>query len=195
VAERTGGAVPVHAMTAEPSAWVCRWAAAAEARPGRRALDLACGSGRHLRWLAARGWAVHGVDRVAAALEPLRALGEVTVADLESGPWPLGGRGYDLVVVTNYLWRPRFAELLATVDASGWWVHETFAEGHEAIGRPSNPDFLLRPGELLHVAGAAGLRVIGYEDGYVESPARFVQRIAAVREIPAGGESPARWRL
>jgi SAM-dependent methyltransferase len=201
----------------EPSPWVCRWAAAAETSgpvdgpagdpaAGRRALDLACGSGRHLRWLAARGWQVHGVDRDAAALETLRgqlnagreAAGfeqaELEVADLESGPWPLAGRCYDLVIVTNYLWRPRWAELLATVAPGGWWVHETFAQGHETVGRPSNPDFLLRPGELLAVAASAGLRVIGYEDGYVEPPARFVQRIAAVRPGPPG-PAPDRWHL
>lgn len=180
---------------APPSPWVCRWASAAEAAgSGRRALDLACGGGRHLRWLAARGWQVHGVDRDAAAVEPLRGLGRVDVVDLEDGPWPLAGQAYDLVVVTNYLWRPRWTELLATVDTGGWWVHETFALGHETVGRPSRPDFLLRPGELLEVAAASGLRVIGYEDGFVESPARFVQRIAAVRPGPSTG-APPRWRL
>jgi SAM-dependent methyltransferase len=181
--------------TSEPSPWVTRWAGAAADGAGRRALDLACGSGRHLRWLSQRGWHVTGVDRDAAAVEPLRTLGEIVVADLESGPWPLAGRRFDLVVVTHYLWRPTLPALLDLVDVDGWLVYETFAVGHETIGRPSNPDFLLRPGELLAVAASGGLQVIGFEDGYVSSPERFVQRLAAVRPGASEPGRPPRRRL
>ena len=180
----------------EASPWVRRWAASAEAScSGRQALDLACGSGRHVRWLADRGWQVLALDRDAAAVEPLKPIAEVLVADVESGPWPLIGRRFDLVVVTNYLWRPLMPALLDTVAEGGWLVYETFAVGHETIGRPSNPDFLLRPGELLGMATNGGLRVIGFEDGFVSSPERFVQRLAAVRERPRPATAPARWRL
>jgi SAM-dependent methyltransferase len=183
---------PAHAGLGAPSPWVQRWAALI--RPGGRVLDLACGSGRHLRWLAAMGFVVTGVDRDAAAVEPLRALAEVIVADLEGGPWPLAGRRFDAVVVTNYLWRPLFPAIRGALADGGLWLHETFAAGHETIGRPSRPDFLLQPGELLRQA--EGLRVLAYEDGFLEAPPRFVQRIAAVREAagaPAAG--PARYPL
>jgi SAM-dependent methyltransferase len=125
-------------------------------------LDVACGSGRHLAWLGAEGHRVCGIDRDAAALEAARArLGEGTAellhADLESAPWPLPGRRFDAVVVTNYLWRPLLPTLVASVAPRGLLLYETFAVGNETLGRPSNPDFLLRPGELLDaVRGRCG---------------------------------------
>ena len=166
----------MHAALPQPSPWVRRWAHLI--RPGGTVLDLACGSGRHLRWLAAQGLAVTGVDRDADALAPLQALGETLVADLENGPWPLAGRRFDAVVVTNYLWRPRFAELLATLADDGVLIYETFAAGNEALGKPSRPDFLLQRGELLRLA--AGLSVVAYEDGRLDDPPRCVQRLAAL---------------
>jgi SAM-dependent methyltransferase len=160
------------------SPWVRRWSALVPA--GARVLDVACGGGRHVRWFAERGCTVTGVDRDAAALEPLRALARVVVADLEAGAWPLPGETFDAVVVTNYLWRPLLPTIVGSVAAGGTLIYETFAVGNETVGRPSNPDFLLRPGELL--AAAQGLRVVAYEDGFVEPPPRFVQRLCAVRE-------------
>jgi SAM-dependent methyltransferase len=170
-----------------PSPWIARFGAALPA--GASVLDVACGSGRHLRWFAERGGRVAGVDRDAAAVEPLRGLGEIVVADIESGPWPFEGRRFDAVVVTNYLWRPLLPAIVAAVAEGGWLLYETFAAGNETVGKPSNPAFLLRPGELLDAA--AGLRVVAYEDGFLATPDRFVQRIAAVREAPVGG-APAR---
>jgi SAM-dependent methyltransferase len=178
-----------HASLA-PSPWVQRWSTLVPA--GGRVLDVACGSGRHLRWFAGRGCRVTGIDRDAAALAPLATLGETLVADIENGPWPLAGRRFDAVVVTNYLWRPLIPVLLDSVDDGGVLIWETFAVGNETVGKPSNPDFLLRPGELL--AATAPLRVVAYEDGFLDEPARFVQRIAAVRGGPPGGP-PARYPL
>lgn len=152
-------------------------------------LDVACGSGRHLRWLAQRGFRVTGVDRDAAALEPLRELAEVIVADLEAAPWPLPGRRFDAVLVTNYLWRPLLPTIVGSLDPAGVLLYETFADGQQTVGRPARPEFLLQPGELL--VAAAGLRVVAFEDGFLEAPARFVQRIAAV----AAGPGPTRWPL
>ena len=167
-------------MTA-PSEWVQRWARLIA--PGASVLDLACGSGRHVHWLAAQGFRVTGVDRDAQALAPLQAVAEVQVADLEApGPWPLAGRRFDAVVVTNYLWRPRFADVLSLLAADSVFIYETFAAGHAALGRPTRADFLLQPGELLERCSA--LRVVAYEDGRLENPARQVQRIAALGPQP-----------
>jgi SAM-dependent methyltransferase len=174
----------------EPSPWVRRWAALI--RPGGAVLDVACGSGRHLRWLASQGFAVTGVDRDAAAVEPLRALGEVVVADIENGPWPFAQRRFDAVVVTNYLWRPLLPALRGSLATGGVWIHETFAAGNQTVGRPSRPEFLLDPGELLEAA--RGLRVVAFEDGFLDHPPRFVQRIAAVAEA-AQQPSPPRYAL
>jgi len=170
---------------------VLRWSALLPA--GARVLDVACGSGRHLRWLAERGFAVTGVDRDAEALAPLRAVAEIVVADLEAGPWPLAGRRFDAVVVTNYLWRPLLPTLVASLAEDGVLIYETYAHGQQSVGRPTNPDYLLQPGELL--AAAAGLRIVAYEDGYVEPPPRFVQRLCALRESAASAATPRRWRL
>jgi SAM-dependent methyltransferase len=152
-------------------------------------LDLACGSGRHVRWLAAQGFAVTAVDRDAAAVEALHAIAQVHVADLEGAPWPLPGARFDAVVVTNYLWRPLWPDLLASLDGGGMLIYETFADGNQSVGKPSRPDFLLRHGELLQVV--RDLRIVAYEDGFLDTPPRFVQRIAAV----AGTDGQARYPL
>jgi len=135
-------------------------------------LDLACGSGRHARLLAARGYTVLAVDRDAGALAGLHGMPAVTTAqmDLEGDGWPLAGREFSGIVVTNYLWRPRLADLFAMLAPGGVLIYETFMLGNEAYGKPSNPDFLLRPGELRALALAAGLREIAFAEGYVASP-------------------------
>lgn len=165
------------------SHWVRRWSHLVA--PGATVLDVACGSGRHLRWFAQRGCRVTGVDRDAAALAALAGTGELVNADIEAGPWPFAGRRFDAVLVTNYLWRARLHDIVASVGAGGVLIYETFGMGNETVGKPSNPAFLLRPGELLQAA--AGLRVIAYEDGYETQPPRFVQRIVAIRDDAAPG--------
>jgi SAM-dependent methyltransferase len=165
---------------------VRRWAPLI--RPGGRVLDLACGSGRHVRWLAAQGFAVTALDRDAAAVEPLRAIAQVVVADLEGAPWPLPGQRFDALVVTNYLWRPLWPDLLASLDGGGVLIYETFADGNQRVGKPSRPDFLLRHGELLQVT--QDLRIVAYEDGFLDTPPRFVQRIAAVAGADGGRRYP-----
>ena len=146
-------------------------------------LDVACGSGRHVRWMAAQGFAVTGVDRDAAALAGLAACARIVVADLECGPWPMAGQRFDAVIVTNYLWRPLWPALLSSLADGGVLIYETFALGNEAFGKPSNPDFLLRPGELLDAC--RGLRVVAYEDGLLGDPLRRIQRIVAVNQPAA----------
>lgn len=173
----------------KPSEWIRRWAHLAPA--GGSVLDVACGAGRHLRWMHGRGHAVTGIDRSQDALAPLGAFAETLCADIEAGPWPLAGRRFDVVIVTNYLWRPLLPSIVASVAPGGVLLYETFAAGNETVGRPARPDFLLAPGELLRAC--EGLRIVAFEDGWLPSPERFVQRVAAVREAP--GATPPRHPL
>ena len=176
--------------TEAPSDWVRRWSTLAPA--GSTALDVACGAGRHLRWMHQRGHPTVGVDRSADAVAACAAWGEIHCADIEDGPWPFAGRQFGAVIVTNYLWRPLLPLLVDSVAPGGVLIYETFASGNETVGRPARADFLLQPGELL--AASATLRTVAYEDGFVDAPARFVQRIAAVRET-AHPRQPVRYRL
>ena len=180
-----------HAALAAPSEWVQRWSHLAP--PGGRVLDVACGSGRHMRWFAGRGHPATGVDRSADALASAGAFGQTVLADIEGGPWPFAGQAFDAVVVTNYLWRARLPDIVQAVAPGGLLLYETFAQGNEQVGKPSRPDFLLAPGELLRAC--AGLRVVAYEDGFLARPERFVQRIAAVRAPRNPGETPPRYPL
>ncbi len=176
-----------------PADWLLRWAHLLPA--GGSVLDLACGSGRNLRWLAARGWRCTGVDRDAAALARSAGLAELLQADIESGPWPLADRQFDAVAIFNYLWRPLWPRILDALAPGGVLVYQTFADGNQMVGKPSRPDFLLQPGELL--ARCATLRVVAYEDGFEASPPRFVQRVVAVRTevAPAADAAPRRYPL
>ncbi|PUE41227.1 bifunctional 2-polyprenyl-6-hydroxyphenol methylase/3-demethylubiquinol 3-O-methyltransferase UbiG [Limnohabitans sp. Bal53] len=175
--------------TENPSAWVQRWAHLIA--PNSTVLDVACGAGRHLRYLAALGHRVTGVDRNPEAVAMAQASGEVICADIENGPWPFAGQTFAGVVVTNYLWRPLLPTLVASVAPGGVLIYETFAMGNESVGKPSRPDFLLQAGELLQAT--QGLRTVAYEDGFEASPERFVQRIAAVRAGSSGAIE--RWPL
>lgn len=163
-----------------PSDWVRRWTHLVPA--GGAVLDVACGAGRHMRWFSQQGHPVTGVDRAPESIAAVAALGEAVQADIENGPWPLAGRKFAAVVVTNYLWRPLMPTLLESVAPGGVLIYETFTAGNETVGKPSRPDFLLQTGELLRTCAA--LRVVAFEDGFLEEPSRYVQRIAAVRPAP-----------
>lgn len=147
-----------------------------------RVLDLASGRGRHARWLAAHGFLVDAVDRDEAALDELAGTPGVTTRcmDLEQGDWPIEPGVFGGVVVTNYLHRPLFPHLIEALAGGGVLIYETFAAGNERYGRPVNPAFLLRPGELLELARGR-LRVIGYEDVTIDAPRpACIQRLCAV---------------
>lgn len=184
---------------APPSDWIVRWAPLLP--PCAQVLDVACGHGRHARWLAGLGHHVTAVDRDPALLAPLAGLATTLVADLEADPWPLPGRTFDAVVVTNYLWRALLPALMAAVAPGGLLIYETFAQAHAALGRPRRPEFLLRPGELIDlvrtappvdaadpssgVSTSGAWHVIAFEEGRLpargDTPEREVQRIVARR--------------
>jgi len=153
--------------------------------PGGTVLDLACGGGRHGRWFLERGHEVVFVDRdISPLLDVMDGPeAEVLELDLETpAGWPLGGWRFDAIVVVNYLWRPILPAIIAAVAPGGVLLYDTFAQGNEAYGRPSNPDFLLKPDELKDaVAGRLTLR--DFRQGYVETPKPAIrQSIAAIRE-------------
>lgn len=165
--------------TESPSDWVQKWAHLAP--KNSQVLDVACGAGRHMQFFKNLGHQCTGIDRSPEALALAKHHGQVIEADIECGPWPLEGRQFEVVVVTNYLWRPLMPRILECLAPEGLLIYETFALGHEKIGKPSRPDFLLQPGELLQTC--ASLRVIAYQDGFWDSPAKFVQRIVAVHQV------------
>ncbi|TAH51461.1 MAG: class I SAM-dependent methyltransferase [Betaproteobacteria bacterium] len=180
----------MHASLVSPSTWVTRFAPLIAA--GGEVLDYACGGGRHARWLAQRGFRVEAVDRDGVALELLQGVPHVRTrhADLEQGVWPYAGRRFDAVVVTNYLYRPRLPHLLELLAPGGVLIYETFMVGNERFGKPSNPDFLLAPGEMLQRL-AAGWTVVAFEQGEVREPrTAMVQRVCAIKGAAAVGLLP-----
>jgi SAM-dependent methyltransferase len=166
--------VPISRSPAAPSPWVERWAPLI--RPGGLVLDLAAGAGRHVQLLLDRGFAVRAVDCDASALLPLVGPScEIIETDLESGADRALGGGYDGIVVTNYLPRPLLPAIGQALAPGGVVIYETFAVGNESFGRPQNPDFLLRPSELLLASAVA------FEQGLVTEPRpAVIQHIAAV---------------
>lgn len=172
------------------SDWVARWAP--RVVPGGEVLDLACGAGRHARFFAARGHPVLALDRDAAALSALEGVAgvETRVADLEGGrAWPLPGRQFAAVVVTNYLHRPLFGLIAQALAPDGVLVYETFMRGNERFGKPSNPEFLLNPGELLQAFGQV-LEIVAFEQGLVERPGPAVVQRLVARSRAATGAGP-----
>jgi len=182
----------MHEALGQPSPWVLRFAGMI---PAGEVLDLACGSGRHSRLMAANGHPVLAVDRNAESLALAEASGITPLAlDLETGDlaksWPFASGRFSGVVVTNYLHRPLWSSLADCLAPGGVLIYETFALGNEQFGKPSNPDFLLARGELLDFAKVHDLRVIAFEDGCVTSPKQaMLQRICLVK---AGGTDPIR---
>lgn len=172
-----------HGRPGAPSEWVRRWLDGL--RVAARVVDVAAGSGRHALLAAALGHRVLAVDRDATALDSLEALDPriaTRCVDLEAGPWQLEPGGFDAVIVTNYLFRPRFALLCGLLAPGGRLLYETFARGNEVFGRPSNPSFLLDDGELIDRCAAAGLVIAGYETGVRRQPGpAVIQRVCALR--------------
>ena len=163
-----------------PSPWVLRWLTLV--RPGGAVLDVAAGAGRHARLAARLGFEVDAVDRDASLFADPPPQVRVLEADIEAGPWPYAGRRFDAIVVANYLHRPLLPVLADSLETGGVLIYETFAQGNERFGKPSNPAFLLAPGELLE-AVRGQLRVVAFEDLVVSDPRpAAVQRLCARRE-------------
>jgi SAM-dependent methyltransferase len=165
-----------HECLETPSPWVARWAPLVTRGP---VLDVASGAGRHARLFAERGLEVIAVDRDAQAMAGVNFAGVRFVrADLEDGsPWPFADQRFGAIVVTNYLHRPILPRLSASLEESGVLIYETFMAGNERYGKPSNPNFLLRPGELLQAFG--NLAVVAFEQGTTGKA--VIQRICAIR--------------
>jgi SAM-dependent methyltransferase len=169
-----------HPFDLPPSPWVREWISWIQ--PGGAVLDVACGSGRHARLLAQMGFEVDAVDRDIGLFSDPPPGVTLLQADIEQGPWPYTGRRFAGIVVTHYLHRPLLPILVDSLAPLGMLLYETFARGNERFGKPSNPAFLLEPGELLE-AVRGKLRVVAYEDRVVEAPRQAaIQRIAARRE-------------
>lgn len=171
------------AARAPASAWFVRWMVSLG--PSASVLDLACGRGRHAAAAIARGARVVAVDRDPLALADLPEAAHAVCADLEADPWPAQldpPGGFDAILVANYLFRPRLDLLPPRLAPGGLLLYETFGAGNARYGRPANPDFLLRPGELFALCQRHGLTVLAYESGYTaRAGGAIVQRIAAVR--------------
>lgn len=180
-----------------PSPWVVRFAPLIPA--GGEVLDLACGHGRHARFLARLGYRVEAVDRDAVALATLAGVEGIHTlcTDLEAGPWPYYAHVFDGIVVSRYLWRPLMPQLFNALAPGGVLIYETFMEGQQLYGKPHNPAHLLRPGELIELV-AKRLTVIAFEQGEIRGDAgepQVVQRLCARRGRPVSlpeCEPPAR---
>lgn len=166
-----------------PSAWVRRFGGLVP-RHGR-ILDLAAGGGRHSRYFKDLGHPVTAVDRDLSGLAS--AAGgtvELIEADLEDGSdWPLADREFAGIVVTNYLHRPLFPHIAAALAPHGILIYETFGEGNARFGKPSNPAFLLAPGELLEFSLRYGFAVLAYECGEVTEPKPAVIQRAVMQRL------------
>jgi SAM-dependent methyltransferase len=173
-------------VSVPPSPWVATHAKSF--RPQARVLDYACGSGRHTLWLAQQGFELVAIDRDQAALNQIQEKAEnipsgsikTICLDLEGELWNLESLGqFDAIIVTNYLYRPHLHKLPKLLNKNGFLVYETFAVGNEAYGKPSNPDFLLKPNELLSFA--QNMKILAFEDLIVQIPKpACVQRLCAV---------------
>lgn len=166
------------------SPWVRHYAS--EISRAGTVLDLACGNGRHARWLAALDYQVLAVDRDAVALAGMVASPNIETLchDLEAAAWPFDQQTFSGIVVTRYLHRPLLPRLVSALAPGGVLIYETFMLGNEVCGRPRREDFLLKPGELMKLALDNGLVVIAFREGFEAQPAPAVTQSLCARRPP-----------
>lgn len=126
-------------------------------------LDIACGAGRDMIYLAQHGWQMTGIDRSGDSLQRVVDLAHYNQVDvqtmqrnLETGEDPftdITDHSIDLICVARYLHRPLFPYFKRLLNTGGVIIYQTFMEGSEksTIGRPRNPNFLLKPNELAQI--------------------------------------------
>ena len=193
----TPGPTEGHVAILQHSDWIARWLGLPSVNA--RLLDFACGRARHSRLAASRGFRVLAVDRDRTVLDSIESKNiEARAEDLESGRWSFSAERFEVVVVTNFLHRPRLDLLAGLLVPGGRLLYETFTIGNERYGKPSNAAFLLQQDELVMLARRAGLSIVAFEQGYTAHPKpALVQRFAAIRpphdpeSLPLGGPSPA----
>lgn len=165
----------------EPSAWIVKYAPLINKKG--RVLDLACGNGRHAMWFAKYDFHVDAMDcddQVTSNMVGINNI-NVIVVDVEASDWPQSDQRYDGLVVSRYLYRPLLQTLATMLNPGGVLIYETFMVGNERYGKPSNPDFLLRPNELFEVYSPL-LSIVSFEQGEEEMPRPVVmQRICAIK--------------
>jgi len=171
------------AYKSPPSKWVVRFADKIE--PNGTVLDLACGSGRHTDFFLQRGHHVTATDINTSKVEGNYDTNKLIIiqSDLEKLPWPFSQNAFSAIVVINYLYRPLFPKIVSSLKPNGLLIYETFAKGNEKFGRPKNPEYLLKPGELLS-GSFSNLKILAFEDLVVTEPKlAAVQRVCA-KNIP-----------
>ena len=163
----------------EPADWVVTHTPLIKA--GGTILDLACGRGRHTRYMLEQGFRVMAVDLNLEGMGDLLIHPSLAVlgADLEEGNWPLGNAEFDGIIVTNYLHRPLFPYILSALSPDGVLIYETFMDGNAEHGRPTNPDFLLQSDELPDICKR--LEIHAFKQGFEENPKPAMkQKIVAI---------------
>jgi SAM-dependent methyltransferase len=161
--------------------------------PPGTALDIAMGAGRNAVYLAQHGFQVTGVDNDPEALqqaeEKARTLGvslNAVRGDLENG-YVVPLESYDAVICFNYLYRPFFPSIKASLKPGGIIVYETYTVDQTKFGPPRNPDHLLRYNELLEVFRE--YRCLRYHEGIYED-SKAIAGIIAVKPVTGGNTGP-----
>ena len=171
----------LNSMNKKPNKWVECYSSLIPS--GGSVLDLACGSGRHTGMLLNKGYQVTAVDIDTTLIKQNFSNKNLNIVkcDLESlSFWPFEKNSFLGIIVVNYLHRPLFSKIIESLREEGVLVYQTFADGHSRYGKPKNPDYLLKRGELKTVFDS--MKIISYQHGYLSYPSQsIIQRICCVK--------------